>query len=324
MKKTLISFLLLTVTLTASSQELNLPVFTQYLADNPFVISPAYAGIGDNLRIRINGLTQWVGIKDAPQNQSLYADFRIADRSGVGISVYNDKNGYTRQTGAKVSFAHHIILDYYSKQYLSFGISYNYNNFKIDIDEFNPDFENPVLDPSITDNRFTSNNNFDVSLLYRNKGFYTAFNASNLLDKNIDKFSGIEPVLLRNYQIYSGMVIKGATNQEEFEPSVYFQYFESDKRSSTDVNFKYRRFNNYDDYYWIGASYRFLNDQPGKPLNLGPMLGFQKSKFYFGYSYQLTFNELSSFNSGTHMITLGFDFLQGISDCPCTQGPIHD
>jgi hypothetical protein len=31
------------------------------------------------------------------------------------------------------------------------------------------------------------------------------------------------------------MVIKGATNQEEFEP-VYFQYFESDKRSSTDVN----------------------------------------------------------------------------------------
>jgi hypothetical protein len=81
--------------------------------------------------------------------------------------------------------------------------------------------------------------------------------------------------------------------------AVYFQYFASDKRSSTDVN-KYRRFNNYDDYYWIGASYRFLNDQPGKPLNLGPMLGFQKSKFYFGYSYQLTFNELSSFNSGTH------------------------
>jgi hypothetical protein len=72
------------------------------------------------------------------------------------------------------------------------------------------------------------------------------------------------------------MVIKGATNQEVC--SVY-QYFESDKRSSTDVNFKYRRFNNYDDYYWIGASYRFLNDQPGKPLNLGPMLGFQSLNF---------------------------------------------
>jgi hypothetical protein len=26
-------------------------------------ISPAYAGIGDNFRVRLNGLTQWVGIK---------------------------------------------------------------------------------------------------------------------------------------------------------------------------------------------------------------------------------------------------------------------
>ena len=73
-------------------QELNLPVFTQYLAENDFVVSPTYAGISDNLRIRANGLTQWVGIKGAPDNQSLYADFRIASRSGVGLSLYNDKN----------------------------------------------------------------------------------------------------------------------------------------------------------------------------------------------------------------------------------------
>lgn len=119
------------------SQELQLPVFTQYLADNHFVLSPTFAGIGDNLRIRANGLTQWVGIKNAPQNQSLYADFRIRNRSGIGLSLYNDSNGNTSQTGAKFSFAHHIILDYYSKQYLSFGLSYNINSFKIDISKFN-------------------------------------------------------------------------------------------------------------------------------------------------------------------------------------------
>ena len=39
------------------SQELNLPVWTQQLADNDFVVSPTYAGIGDNLKIRANGLT---------------------------------------------------------------------------------------------------------------------------------------------------------------------------------------------------------------------------------------------------------------------------
>ena len=112
MQKSII-YLFLLVIIKSYGQELNLPVFTQYLADNNFVISPTYAGIGDNLKIRANGLTQWVGIKGAPDNQSLYADFRIADRSGIGLSLYNDRNGNTIQTGAKFSFAHHIILDYF-------------------------------------------------------------------------------------------------------------------------------------------------------------------------------------------------------------------
>jgi type IX secretion system PorP/SprF family membrane protein len=107
MKNTL-TYILLLCCFFGSSQELHLPVFTQYLADNNFVLSPTFAGIGDNLRIRANGLTQWVGIKDAPQNQSLYADFRLANRSGIGLSLYNDSNGNTFQTGAKFLSLIHI------------------------------------------------------------------------------------------------------------------------------------------------------------------------------------------------------------------------
>ncbi|RVT79894.1 type IX secretion system membrane protein PorP/SprF [Flavobacterium sufflavum] len=324
MKKIIIPFLLLVIT-SGYGQELNLPVFTQYLADNHFVVSPTFAGIGDNLKIRANGLTQWVGIKDAPDNQSVYADFRIASQSGIGISLYNDSNGNTRQTGMKISFAHHLILDYYSKQYLSFGMSYNINNFKIDIDKFNTTYEIPILDPSITDNRFVSNNNFDVGMLYRNKAFYLSLNASNILNKNADRFSGVEPVLLRNYQVYSGYTFRSRENSRiEYEPSVFYQYFASDGRSSTDVNIKYRKFNRYEDYYWAGISYRFLNDQFFKPLNLGPMVGFKKSNFYFGYSYQITTNQFAALNTGTHVITIGLDFFAGISNCPCTQSPVHD
>lgn len=308
-------------------QELNLPVFTQYLADNDFVISPTYAGIGDNFRLRANGLTQWVGIKGAPDNQSLYADFRVSDRSGVGVSLYNDKNGNTRQKGVKFSFAHHLILDYYSKQYLSFGISYNINSFRIDIENFQGNYEAPILDPYVTDDRSTNNNNFDAGVLYRNKGYYFSFNANNILKKDIDIFKGVEPKLLLNYQIYTGIAIPSKNDQSvEFEPSVYYQMFSSDKRSSTDVNFKYRKYtygSSGDDYYWAGISYRFLNDQFFKPLNVGPMVGIMKSKFYFAYSYQITTNAMAGYNSGTHMVTIGLDFLQGVSNCPCTMSPIH-
>ena len=318
MKKLLTYILLLTIG-QGFAQELNLPVWTQYLADNDFVISPTYAGIGDNMRIRLNGLTQWVGIKDAPDNQSLYADIRVANRSGAGISLYNDKNGNTYQKGLKVSFAHHLTLDYTSRQFLSLGISYNLNSFRVDVNNFQPTYDIPIVDPNINGDRSTSNNNFDIGALYRYGGFYFSLNVNNLLGKDIEDFRGIEPELLRNYQIYTGYVIQSKSNKRvEFEPSMFFQFFESDNRSSTDINFKYRKYNRKEDYYWVGLSYRFLNDQPFKPLNIGPMAGIMKSKFYFAYSYQITMNDLAGYNSGTHMITIGFDFLQGLSDCICT------
>jgi hypothetical protein len=145
------------------------------------------------------------------------------------------------------------------------------------------------------------------------------------LPKIKDNYLGIEPSLVLNYQLYSGYVIKNSYNRNvEIEPSIYYQYFAGDKRSTTDINLKYRRYNSYDDYYWAGVSYRFLNDQAFKPLAVGPMAGFKKANFYFGYSYQVMLNQIAAYNSGTHMVTLGVDFLQGISDCPCTQSPVHD
>ncbi|MHC0442835.1 PorP/SprF family type IX secretion system membrane protein [Flavobacterium sp. 3-210] len=319
-----LSLLLFLAVSSGYSQELNLPILTQYLADNPFVISPTYAGIGDNLRIRANGLAQWIGLKDAPNNQSLFADFRIMDRSGVGISLYNDKNGYTRQTGAKISFAHHLTLDYYSKQYLSFGLSYNFNHFRIDSDKFNLTIEQPVMDAMVKD-RNVANNNFDIGVLYRLNKFYLSLSGNNILKKVIKKDIRAEPVLLFNYQLYSGYIFKDRYNRRiEYEPSIYFQYFAGDKRSTTDLNIKYRQYNGYDDYYWIGISYRMLNDQSSRPLSVGPMAGFKKSKFYLGYSYQLTLSQMGSYNAGTHSITIGLDFLESISNCPCTHSPVHD
>ncbi|GAA4761297.1 MULTISPECIES: PorP/SprF family type IX secretion system membrane protein [Flavobacterium] len=307
--------------LTASNlfaQEFNVPVATQYLADNPFVLSPTYAGIGDNIRIRVNGFSQWVGIKDAPQNQAIYADFRVFEQSGLGISLYNDKNGYTRQTGGKLTFAHHIILDYPSRQYLSFGLSYNLNNFRIETDKIK------TFDSKILNDRYTANDNFDVGLLYRNKEFWVNFNASNLLNKDIKNYFKEEPNLLRFYQVYTGYTYKSYRDSKlEIEPSAYFQHFESDGRSFLDLNAKFRYLDNQrTGYFWLGATYRMLIDQPFKPLTVGPMVGLKKGGFYAGYAYQITTNELSSYNSGTHMITLGWDFFQGLSNCPCTQSSL--
>lgn len=319
--KKIIKYICILLVTSSYGQELNLPVWTQYLADNNFVVSPTFAGIGDNLKLRANGLTQWVGIKNAPDNQSFYGDIRIANRSGVGLSLYNDRNGNTIQTGGKISFAHHLILDYTTEQYLSLGISYNLNNFRIDIANFNTTYENPTIDPFVTDERRSSNNNFDIGALYRWENFWLSLNANNILSKDINEDIRVaEPFLLLNFQLYSGYTFRSRKNKNvEYEPSVFFQYYTSDGRSSTDLNIKARIYNRNDDYFWGGISYRFLNDQIMKPLNLGPMVGFKKSIFYFGYAYQVTMNDLAAYNSGTHVVTVGVDLLRGVSNCPCTR-----
>jgi type IX secretion system PorP/SprF family membrane protein len=312
MGKRLLYFILLFCASTASAQELTLPQLSQYLADNPFVISPTYAGIGDYVKVRINGLTQWVGIKDAPDTQSLAADGRVGNRSGVGMILYNDSNGETKQRGARLSFAHHLTLDRYADEFLSFGLSYNFNQFRIDIENFDG------LDPSVTDDRSTTNHNFDVGILYRKDKFYASLNASNLLDKDLTKFNPIsEPNALRNYYLYTGYRFNKKKSNFEVEPSVFFQWFESDGRSVTDLNAKFRWYD-FEDYYYAGVTYRFLNDQVGSPLYIAPIVGLKKSNFYFGYSYQIILNEIIGFSTGTHVITIGVDLFQGISNCRCT------
>ncbi len=313
MRTKLLTLLLLISMLALRGQELTIPQLSQYLADNPFVMSPTYAGIGDHIKIRVNGLTQWVGIEDAPDTQSLAADARIGERSGLGILLYNDSNGETKQRGARLSFAHHLTLDRYDDEYLSFGLSYNFNQFRIDIENFND------IDPSVTDDRATTNHNFDVGVLYRKDKFYFSVNASNLLNKDISRFNPVfEPNTLRNYFVYTGYRYRKSKNSNlEIEPSVFFQLFESDGRSVTDLNVKFRWYD-FEDYYYAGVTYRFLNDQVGDPLYIAPIVGLKKNNFYFGYSYQVILNEILGYSTGTHVVTLGVDLFQGVSNCRCT------
>lgn len=314
MRKRIVILTFLLNTCWVIGQELTIPQLSQYLSDNPFVMSPAFAGIGNYVKVRMNGLTQWVGIKDAPDTQSLSADVRLGNRSGIGMVIYNDSNGETKQRGGKVSFAHHLTMDKYEAQYLSLALSFNLNQFRIDIENFEAN-----NDMAIVNDRASSNPNFDLGTLYRKGRFYLSLNVANILNKDFEKFNPIfEPNTLRSYYLYTGYQYrKHKRDNFEIEPSIFFQYFENDGRSITDINTKFKWFD-FLDYYYAGITYRFLNDQFGTPLYVAPVIGLKKGDFYFGYSYQVIMNEILGYSSGTHVVTLGIDLFQGISNCSCT------
>jgi type IX secretion system PorP/SprF family membrane protein len=298
---------LLTLPTVVNSQELKLAPYTQYLVENPFVISPAYAGIDDVNRLRVSGVFQWIGMENAPNTQLLSYDTRFSERSGAGFVFYNDKNGFTKQLGVQLSYAHHLTLDDSNDQYLSFGISYKFNHFKIDVSDFD-DGSGGYDDPGIDAGNSTSNHNFEFSALYRIERFYISLNATNILNKNLKIFDDEEPIKLRNYYVYTGYTFESKSGEYEYEPSIYFKYFESDGRSVTDLNFKARKYTD-DGYLWAGINTRFINDQSFKPLSISPLIGLTKQSFYVGYGFLWDINEASPLNNaGTHLLTLGYNF----------------
>ncbi len=286
------------------AQEYKLTPYTQYLVENPFVISPAFAGQTDMQRLRLSGTFQWVGLDNAPNTQSLSYDRAIMQNSGVGVIIYNDKNGNTSQIGGQLSFAHHLILNDANAQYLSFGISYKFSQFRIRTS----DFDNPNGDPNIGSDLSANNSNFEASALYKFQRFFFSVNVSNILNRSVKMFDGEEPKKLRNYYVYTGYTFLLDDGLWELEPSAYLKYYESDNRSATDLNFKAKRIIN-NGYWWVGLSSRFLNDQGFDPTALVPMGGLNKGQFYVGYAFQYNINESNELNhGGTHLLTLGYDF----------------
>jgi len=303
--KRIVFFIALLYTFIANAQEFTMNPYTQYLVENPFTISPAYAGIDEDIhRLRVAGVFQWVGLDDAPNTQTLSYDTRVWEKSGVGGILYNDTNGNTSQIGGQLSYAHHLTIKQENDQYISFGISYKFVQFRIDVS----DFENSGDDPNIGANISSFNSNFEAAFLYRLEKFFFSFNASNILDKNVKVFDESEPQKLRNYYVYTGYTFLLEDGEYELEPSLYFKYFESDGRSNSDLNFKARKITD-DGYLWAGISGSFINDQSFKPLYISPMLGLKKQKFYVAYGYSYNINESQALNnSGTHLLTLGIDF----------------
>ena len=103
------------------SQDL-FPVYTDYYADNMYLLHPANAGIGDCTKIRLTARRQWLDYEDAPQLQTLSFHTRIGEKNGLGVMIFNDKNGYHSQLGGKITYAYHIDLSSsFEKNLLSFA-----------------------------------------------------------------------------------------------------------------------------------------------------------------------------------------------------------
>ncbi len=87
-----------------------MPIYTDYLSDNVYLVHPSAAGIGNSSKLRFTARQQWAGIPDAPALQTLSFHTRLSEDSnaGYGFVLFNDKNGFHSQKGVQGSYAYHL------------------------------------------------------------------------------------------------------------------------------------------------------------------------------------------------------------------------
>lgn len=308
--------LVVLITEQSYSQEI-LPVYSDYLSDNYFLLHPSMAGAANCAKVRLTGRQQWFGQEDAPALQTLSFNGSISEKDGMGIILLNDKNGYHSQKGFRVAYAHHIMFsrDNVDLNQLSFGVNVGFAQSLLDETDFRDN--NPAFDPNIDGTIVQKANyfNVDIGASYNFLDFYAHFTVKNALASERRIYSQREPVNLRRL-IYNMGYTFGDSERILFEPSVMFQHTFLTKESTIDLNFK--AYKNLDfGRLWAGLSYRRSLDGAEyldgvaianqKLQYITPILGVNYKNYMFSYTYSQLMGDIKFDTGGFHQLTLGIN-----------------
>jgi type IX secretion system PorP/SprF family membrane protein len=306
MNKKIYSILFFFFALTLQAQE-GIPVYHDYLSDNLFLLHPSMAGASYCAKARMTARTQWFGIEDAPNFQTLSFNTYLGNFGKVGLGgiIFNDKNGYHSQKGIQLAFAYHLDFGNGADlNKLSFGISTLFAQNQLDETSFDPTNYDPLIAGILLSENYF---NVDFGFSYHVQQFSLNFTIKNALLMNRSLYSGYESQNLRNY-IGSASYYFGRGDLH-LEPSFLIQYKEHQQQLIIDHNIKaYYDLSRVNQAYF-GLSYRRdYSKDPYALSNITPIIGVRLNQFTLGYTYTYDLEERVYSNSGFHQITLGYNF----------------
>ena len=194
------------------------------------------AGVANCSKVRLTARQQWFGHEDAPKLLTLSINGRIGEtQSALGGILYTDKNGYHSQTGAYVTYAHHLMFsrNEVDLNMLSFGLSAGFIQYKLDETSFLFDGPDNIIDGIV---QSETNFNVDLGFSYHFLDYYAHATVKNLL-KNSGINNDIEITSnLRRYLLSVGYVFSKFGSTWSYEPSLMFQHKDGTKESTIDLN----------------------------------------------------------------------------------------
>ena len=323
--KKLIAFTVLLSSQITFSQE-GIAVYSDYLSDNYYLIHPSMAGASNCSKIRLTARQQWFGQDNAPALQTLSYNGLVGEQSGIGLILFNDKNGYHSQKGFKATYAHHIRFSRSTTDLnqLSFGMNVGLVQNQLDETTFDLNDFDPIIAGILQRDSYI---NIDLGMSYNVFDFYTHITVKNAIFESRDIYTDFESDNLRKYLVSGGYTF-GNSRKVLWEPSVLFQLTERTGEKAIDLNLKAYKTVDFG-RVWGGISYRrsfdgtqYLNNNKlnnQKLQYVTPIIGVNYKKFMFAYTYSQVMGDIKFDTGGFHQITLGFDFgcKKDKYDCNC-------
>lgn len=299
----------------SQSQE-GLPVYSDYLSDNYYLLHPSMAGAANCTKLRLTARQQWFGQADAPALQTVSINGSLGERSGGGLIVFNDKNGYHSQTGMKLTYAHHLMFsrDNVDLNQLSFGMSAGFVQSSLDESTFYDN--NPSFDPIIFGQiQKASYFNVDIGASYNFLDFYVHATVKNFLGSERKLYTDKEPVNLKRFILNAGYTF-GDEETIMWEPSFMFQLVTQTQEKNIDLNIKAYKTLDFG-RLWGGLSYRRSLDgaqfvegnavADQKLQYITPILGVNFKSYMFSYTYSHLLGTVKYDSGGFHQITFGMN-----------------
>jgi len=269
--------------------------------ENSLAYNPATSGIERDIPIRVNFRQQWSGLDDAPYTQTLSSNAFAGRNVGLGLVLYNDVAGPSRNTGLQASVARHFALDTEGKRWLSFGMSMLLYQYKFDVRRLRTDRPNdPAVDALARQNsRLVPD--IAAGVYLNDENGFIGLSCLNMVENQSDIFVTADNVntIERAYYLYAGYRFP-VNDAFSVEPVTLVKVSEA-KVWQADVMLKA----NYQQF-WAGLGYR-----TGDAASA--IAGMRIDMLSFAYSYDYPVSEIGSFNNGTHEVTVAVHIFNAIS-----------
>jgi type IX secretion system PorP/SprF family membrane protein len=270
-------------------------ISSQYLT-NGLVINPAYAGSRGAMSVNLSYRRQWAQIKGAPEfeNITVHTPVTKKEKVAMGLMINRTAFGITRTTGVYGFYAYSIPT---GPGRLAFGLKGG-----LDITNANYGDANVVEpnDPAFTGTKSYTLPNIGSGVYYYTDKFFAGLSVPSFLSYHQSKNS--EYTVYYNYKLdrifLSGGYLIDASELLKIKPSFLLRYsFVDPLEMDLNANLIFAN------TLWLGGSYRIAEKAVVAlvDIQVTPQLRV-------GYSYDYPAGHLNSYTTGTHEISIRYEF----------------